>query len=95
MYRLVVLLTMMIIAFASVSEANAKCRKAKVTACDIGPKANCSNVDLRGEELRGANLTGARITCANLEGANLESSNLSRANPVSYTHLTLPTKRIV
>ena len=32
---------------------------------------------------------------ADLHGADLSGADLSWAKPVSYTHLTLPTKRIV
>ena len=42
-----------------------------------------------------ADLSYADLSGANLRGANLRGASLSDANPVSYTHLTLPTKRIV
>ena len=58
--------------------------------------ANLRRADLRGANLRDANLRGADLRDANLRGADLCSANLSganlrRADPVSYTHLTLPT----
>ena len=63
-------------------------------------RADLSRADLKSADLQEANLTGADLTGANLKsadlfGADLREADLRYANPVSYTHLTLPTKRIV
>eukprot|EP00658_Telonema_sp_P-2_P069451 TRINITY_DN5870_c0_g1_i2.p1 TRINITY_DN5870_c0_g1~~TRINITY_DN5870_c0_g1_i2.p1 ORF type:complete len:331 (+),score=58.69 TRINITY_DN5870_c0_g1_i2:33-1025(+) len=70
----------------------------------LGP-VDCSWMNLAGSQFQGASLAGANFTNAdvsetNFEGANLSGvrfdfANCSGAKTVSYTHLTLPTKRIV
>ena len=58
--------------------------------------ADYSNKDLRGatfnlSNLREANLSGSDLRGASLYGAKLQDADLSGTDPVSYTHLTLPT----
>ena len=48
-----------------------------------------------GVDLTDANLSGADLRGAILSGADLSGANLTDADPVSYTHLTLPTNREV
>ena len=50
------------------------------------------NCDLSGLDLSEGTFDGAMLSGSDLRMANLRSSSLDGANPVSYTHLTLPTK---
>ena len=92
-------LLLALILFLSFSSLGFSCSSATLctNAC---PKCDLSNAKLRKAylakaDLRGTNLRGANLTEANLTSAFLTKANLTSAFPVSYTHLTLPTKRIV
>ena len=51
--------------------------------------------DLSGAYLTGVDLTEADLIKADLSGADLTQAGLHAADPVSYTHLTLPTILLV
>ena len=50
-----------------------------------------SNVDLTGVDFSGDDLHGLKFCKATLTGVNFIDADLRKADPVSYTHLTLPT----
>ena len=52
---------------------------------------NLEGIDLSGLDLSNASFYGANLSGANLSEADLSRIKLDFANPVSYTHLTLPT----
>ena len=58
---------------------------------DVVQQAVQGGANLRSANLSGAHLRGADLRSADLRSADLSGAYLRGANPVSYTHLTLPT----
>ena len=85
-------------------QATNKCIRCDLSGADLGG-ANLSDANLHFANLQGTNLKGANLNWADLREADLRKADLNwarlknadlrRADSVSYTHLTLPTKRIV
>ena len=80
----------------SKSRANAETLRTALVAGDV-TNANFTGADLEvGKGGTGASTAGAARTALGVAiGSDVLAPDGSAANPVSYTHLTLPTKRIV